>query len=473
MSFPPAEPAGLPALAVGMVVACVVMVVTTNRRFGHQTFHNTKRIGGGTARAGTAVVRRGSASSSTGSNDSSTNSSRVFEVLPEFGVLEVVASFLSPADLVGIATVSTDFCRASASDFLWRCHCERAFGASKPQLPLLGEDRRRTEQERHEDHFQHQEEQEERDRRRRGRLHEKQQGGNTAPGRRCRCGESSASGGQHRWRPAEDGGGHSGEHASLASHYCRYCSDSACCNYSWRAAFFRAHRAKPRDLLRGLSRSTSTQQPQAPRPCAIILHGRVHDLTEFATSHPGGSLILQEHAFTDATAEFERFFHSREARRMARQFVVWDGQAAMGRRGTLWKRSPVLRLMAFLAILYVTAAAAHQQQQRQRHQVLENMDLTDLLDAELEDPFQQQQQPRRHLQEEEMTQAPTSAPTGAPGEDGERGFVSFAPTPAATSMRDLMTEAPVTSGASSWRSSVGVASALAFVGSVAAAAVVA
>lgn len=32
-----------------------------------------------------------------------------------------------------------------------------------------------------------------------------------------------------------------------------------------------------------------------------------------------------------------RFFHSREARRIAGQFVVWDGQAVMGRRGTLWK----------------------------------------------------------------------------------------------------------------------------------------
>lgn len=137
------------------------------------------------------------------------------------------------------------------------------------------------------------------------------------------------------------------------------------------------------------------------------------------------------------------------------------------------KRSSVFRAMAFLAILYVTAAA---QPQQQRHQVLENKDLTDLLDADLDEPFRQQ--PGRRLQEEGMegmTQAPTSAPTAAPAdsEDGERGFVSFAPTPAATSMRDLLTEAPVTSGASSGRSSAGVASALVFAGSVAAAAMMA
>lgn len=311
MSCPPGEPAGLPVLAVGMVFACVVLMVTTNRKFGHQTLHNIKSVGGTTA-AIAGLERRESSSSSTGSNHSNPNSRSFFEGLHEFGVLEAIASFLSPADLVGIATVSTDFCRASASNFLWRCHCERAFGASRPQRPS-GEDRRRAEHERHDDPFRHQGKQEEQDRGRRGRLHQKQQARDTAAERRCRCTCSGRSGirRQHRWRPAEDGGGNSGDRASPASHFCCSCSDSACYNYSWRSAFFRAHRTKPRDLLRDLSHSTlttstSNQQPPAPRPCVIILHGRVHDLTEFLTSHPGGSSILQEHAFTDATPAFER-----------------------------------------------------------------------------------------------------------------------------------------------------------------------
>lgn len=290
-----AEPAGLPALAVGMVVACVVLMVTTNRKFGHPTFHNKNAV----VRDSTARERRGTArSSNTSSIDSNTNSSRVFEGLPEFGVLEAIAYFLSPADLVGIAPVSTDFCRASASNMLWRCHCERAFGASKPQL--LGEDWRRAEHERHGDHFQ-----EEQGRGRLGRLHQKQLGGVTAAGRRCRC--SSGSRRQHRWWLTEDGG-NSDTRASPVSHFCRSCSGSVGHNYPWREAFFRAHRAKPRDLLRELSPSprASVQQPPPPRPCIIILQGRVHDLTELLPSHPGGSLILQEHAFTDATPAFER-----------------------------------------------------------------------------------------------------------------------------------------------------------------------
>ncbi|CAN0197632.1 unnamed protein product, partial [Ectocarpus sp. 6 AP-2014] len=112
----------------------------------------------------------------------------------------------------------------------------------------------------------------------------------------------------------------------------------------WREAFFRAHRARPLHLLRELSSSlpSNVQQPPSSQPgpeqqCIIVLHGTVYDLAGFLSSHPGGALILQEHASTDATEAFERFFHSREARRMARRFVVWDGEAAMGRKGTLWR----------------------------------------------------------------------------------------------------------------------------------------
>lgn len=97
---------------------------------------------------------------------------------------------------------------------------------------------------------------------------------------------------------------------------------------SWKEAFFYAHRERPRDLLELAPPATS---------CVVLVHGRVHDLTDFLPSHPGGSMILREHASTDATEAFERFFHSREAHRVAREFVVWDGVEAMGREGTLWK----------------------------------------------------------------------------------------------------------------------------------------
>lgn len=263
--------------------------------------------------AGTTTLGRRGGTNRRGSHGSSnTNSKRVFEGLSGFGVLEVIASFLSPADLVGVATVSADFCRASASNFLWRCHFERAFvsssGASTPPPP--GEDRRRR--------AEHQTKQEEQDRGRGGRRRQKQPEDNAADERRrrCRCSRSgrSSSRRQHRWRPLTEDDGGSGDKraASPASLFRRSCSDSTCRNYSWREAFFRAHREKPRDLLRELlPRSTpstpAAQQPAPPRAlCIILVHGRLYDLTEFLPSHPGGSLILREHASTNATVAFER-----------------------------------------------------------------------------------------------------------------------------------------------------------------------
>eukprot|EP00752_Nemacystus_decipiens_P004349 g3973.t1 len=199
---------------------------------------------------------------------------------------------------------------------------------------------------------------------------------------------------------------------------------------------------------------------------------------------------------------------------MARQFVVWDGQAVMGRRGTLWKAaqqlSPACRrneqrtggdgggdvqdnttsaatagrarirgytnrreLKDVPNSLHRTPGGAAAAPMEQRHQVLENRDLTDLLAADLDEPFQQQA-PR--LLQETGTGAPTPAPSGA---DEERGLdVTMAPTaetmaPTPAPDTDMMTPAPVTSGASSFRSSAGVASALIFAGSVAAAAAMA
>ena len=316
MSCPPAESAGLPILAAGMIIACVAMMVTTNRKFGHQTFHNTRSIGvavgsknsSRTTTVGVRAERRGS-SSNDGNGGSTANGRCVFEGLAEFGVLEATASFLSPADLVGIAPVSTDFCRASASSFLWRCHCERAFGASKPQPPSPADEDWLQAEHKGQGNFSHQPRQEKREEQgweRSGRSHQKRSGGDRAAERRCRCsGGRSGSSQQYRWRPAEGSGQKSGERASPASLFRRSCPDSACGNHSWRERFFRAHRAKPPDLLREAA-SASVQRPPAPRPCVVILHGRVHDLTEFLPSHPGGSLILHEHAFTDATPAFER-----------------------------------------------------------------------------------------------------------------------------------------------------------------------
>ncbi|CAN0231497.1 unnamed protein product [Discosporangium mesarthrocarpum] len=95
---------------------------------------------------------------------------------------------------------------------------------------------------------------------------------------------------------------------------------------SWRHAFFLAHRQHPLELMR-LAESGS---------CLVMIHGQVYDLTNFLGNHPGGEAILWEHASTDATVPFERFLHSKTAREVAQGFLIWDGVAAMGAKGTLW-----------------------------------------------------------------------------------------------------------------------------------------
>ncbi len=300
MSEAAAEGAGLQGLAVVMVVACVVGMVTTNRKFGHPTFHSRGGRNSGHVSFPSGGPDRGSnnstGTSSTSSRRGSRGSRRVFEGLPEFGVLDVIASFLSPADLVGVAAVSIDFRRASASSALWRCHCERNF--AEPPGGMLGEDWLRA---KCEEHRNHRESRAEPGRGERGRLPPRHPGG--IPAEQCR----RCSG-----RCPPEGGGSVDLGAKRPPQ--PRCSECAPCRrYSWREAFFRAHRAKPQELLRELcpqppAQPSALQPPPQPppHPCIVVLHGRVHDLTEFVPSHPGGALILWEHACTDATSAFER-----------------------------------------------------------------------------------------------------------------------------------------------------------------------
>ncbi|CAM9698096.1 unnamed protein product [Scytosiphon promiscuus] len=415
---------GLPALAAVMVVSCAVLMFATNKFFGQPTFfspdpHSFSPSSGG--RGSTPRSNSGSSSRGRMLNRRRPSDRSVFDDLPEFGVLEVICSFLSPAELVGSAIVSTRFCRAATWEHLWKAHCETL----EPRRRPLGEAWRANQQRRHGRH------------RLQGQGREAQGGLSAEHSLRCTCisepgcrnkgqrwprrrprlssppssavavavsspgfgdgisyrnsprnslsdallpdPDSSAasccrSGGKspeegrkepHREKdavcsdrrapslpPAPPNGGTggrgttadgTGRQSSLgASRPPDVCCDHACFCYSWREAFFRAHRAKPQDLLEELSsRDQERPLPSPPLPglqrCIVVVHGNVHDLTDFLPFHPGGALILEEHASTDATAAFERFFHSREARRMAKKFVVWDGEAVMGRRGTLWK----------------------------------------------------------------------------------------------------------------------------------------
>lgn len=402
--------AGLPAMvAMLVIVCCFVVGALTNRRFGHPTFFSPgqaksptpiqpsiqgqlqqqkgprRRDGSSSSFSSAAVV----VAATTAATTDCTSGTAGFADLPAAEVVKHISSFLSPADLVAVAPVCSDFRRASHFDPLWKAHCVRAFGkeaeAGGQTWCAVKQPRRR------------------RclgacEARRRAPFAARNVATSAttavvAPAVREHCTHSSSRGKQQFQTPSLpasplgslsspssssnavarflDGppngdnshydrerphsaalhGGHrdhrdqktkkavkpatprdnvSTNRGPTSNNSTPYRpSSSACsCSPSWRDAFFYAHQARPRELL---------ESAWASSKCVIMVHRKVHDLTDFLPSHPGGALILREHASTDATHAFERFFHSREARRIARGFMVWDGLEVMGRKGTLWK----------------------------------------------------------------------------------------------------------------------------------------
>lgn len=383
---------GLPTLGMMMVISGVVLGVTTNRKFGHKTFHSPsphepitqcssqQRTLNSNKKGGIIDNISNTSRNSSRSTSCSTSRSSGFEGLPDSGVFEVM-SFLSPADLaVNTAAVSTGFCRASGSESLWRRHCERMESQALP----LGEAWRLAQQQRHQHrHQQHQVNQQEKEEAHiLQQVKERSQGGAATAQQHPQCCSSVDSIGSSllslraRWRfsfrrrlsfpsggviqqqrssephPSGRSSNSSNSGGSRSSDRLKpgdttppsprtsrgrgkssrskiralpsslsLSSSCSCCGfvygyYSWREAFLRAHRAKPKDLLQELSSLapsphsssySSSVSSSTPRPCIVVLHGKVHDLTEFLPSHPGGALILQEHSATDATQAFERW----------------------------------------------------------------------------------------------------------------------------------------------------------------------
>jgi len=54
----------------------------------------------------------------------------------------------------------------------------------------------------------------------------------------------------------------------------------------------------------------------------LVIHGCVYDCSTFLNDHPGGPEILQQHAGTDVTSDFEEVFHSPDARKQLEDFIV-------------------------------------------------------------------------------------------------------------------------------------------------------
>lgn len=291
------------------------------------------------------------------------------------GVVEHIGSFLFPAELVDVSLVSSAFLLVmSESPLVWREHCSRNFGTSSEKwAEVLGEAWR-------EDVLSKCARPEDCEAiATRGACSVGEVTGGNLPASvplgvrgRAGIGKSIASGGWDACKREEEHGndtlsndhrkdvrcslGSLGERTPSSRHdsHDDRPSSGDCSrrqrarlsvlmtsspSSSWKQAFFAAHRTRPRQILEEARVAYSAASPPhvSLSRCVILVGGRVHDLTGFLSDHPGGALVLEEHASTDATHEFERFLHSREARRIAQDFVVWDGVKVMGRPGTLLK----------------------------------------------------------------------------------------------------------------------------------------
>ncbi|KAK6058704.1 cytochrome b5 family protein [Cooperia oncophora] len=53
-----------------------------------------------------------------------------------------------------------------------------------------------------------------------------------------------------------------------------------------------------------------------------VLHDKVYDVSSFLSEHPGGFQVIAELAGKDATAAFEDIGHSKDAKDMAKEYLI-------------------------------------------------------------------------------------------------------------------------------------------------------
>lgn len=58
--------------------------------------------------------------------------------------------------------------------------------------------------------------------------------------------------------------------------------------------------------------------------CWIIVHGKVVDVTDYLTKHPGGKKLILRNGGEDVTKDFEAMFHSSKARKILSTFIIGE-----------------------------------------------------------------------------------------------------------------------------------------------------
>lgn len=86
---------------------------------------------------------------------------------------------------------------------------------------------------------------------------------------------------------------------------------------SWRQFYFQHHVSRAVELARLLGL-------QDDKKLCVAIENHVYDVTSFLHSHPGGYHVIGDVVGTDATAIWEQFQHSAEAKESMKEFMVHD-----------------------------------------------------------------------------------------------------------------------------------------------------
>uniref|UniRef100_A0A1B6MID0 Cytochrome b5 heme-binding domain-containing protein n=1 Tax=Graphocephala atropunctata TaxID=36148 RepID=A0A1B6MID0_9HEMI len=67
---------------------------------------------------------------------------------------------------------------------------------------------------------------------------------------------------------------------------------------------------------------TEISQHNQEESCWVVIHGKVHDLTDFLDEHPGGNEVLLGLAGQDGSKCFDEVGHSDEAKTLCKKFCI-------------------------------------------------------------------------------------------------------------------------------------------------------
>ncbi|CAN0884827.1 Cytochrome b5 isoform B [Linum grandiflorum] len=75
--------------------------------------------------------------------------------------------------------------------------------------------------------------------------------------------------------------------------------------------------------------------------CWIVIHGKVYNVTDFLSEHPGGVEVLLSATERDASEDFEEAGHGKQARELMKKYYIGDIDPNTLPSGRKYNPSPV------------------------------------------------------------------------------------------------------------------------------------